>query len=152
MAQDQHIVANDASVKVVCGAGTITLSGHGNTVDFRIAVGMAEVTGAADTFQRDAEEIAALTGTYNGWWAGSHSSNVSNSQAACMMSLVVNCGACQAMLYVAPGGSTAGSLGYIACINVTGMPMSFPSDNYATMDFGFNLRAGSLTACADSIW
>ena len=149
--QDQHITAHDASVKITTSGSAINLSGHGNTVDFDL--GMATVAhppGYNATVQVNKEIIKSFAGTYGGWWAGSNSGWILDSVAACLIALFGNSDTCQTMIHVAPAGSAAGSMNYSACINLTSMPVSFPSDNYATMGFSFNLRKGTLTtACTN---
>lgn len=152
MAATGHLHTKDASVKVVCGGGTITLTGHGNSVDIDLTADDLEATAFGDTSHTYLQGLTVHSISYSGWWAGSDTSDVSDSAAACLRALVGDSSACTPVFWVAPAGSTAGSLSYVACVNVQGLPHSFPSDGIATMNATFTARAGSLTACADSIW
>jgi len=136
----------------VCGAGTIDLSAHGNSVDIDFNADDLEATAFGDTSHTFLQGLTNFTFSYNGWWSGSHATEVSDSEAACLQALVGNSSACAPMIWVSPAGSTAGSLCYVACVNVQATPIGIPADNIATMNANFTARAGSLTACADSIW
>jgi len=152
MSATGHLHPKNASVKVVCGAGSIAMSAHGNSVDIDFNADDLECSAYGDTSHTFIQGLTNFTLSYNGWWAGSHATNVSDSTAACLMALVGNSAACAPMIWVSPAGSAAGSLCYVACVNVQATPISIPTDNIATMNAQFTARAGSLTACADSIW
>jgi len=152
MAATGHIHSKNASVKVVCGAGALSLSAHGNSVDIDYNADDIECSAYGDTSHTFIQGLTNFTYSYNGWWAGSHATEVGDSIAACLMALVGNSSACVPVIWVSPAGSTAGSLCYVACVNVQATPMSVPTDGIATMNANFTARAGSITACADSDW
>jgi len=145
MAATGHIHSKNASVIVKCGPGNIILSAHGNSVDIDYNADDIECSAYGDTSHTFIQGLTNFTYSYNGWWAGSHADDVSNSTAACLMALVGNSSACTPMICVAPAGSTAGSLCYTACVNVQATPMSVPTDGIATMNANFTARAGSVT-------
>ena len=152
MSQTGHIHAKDASVKIVCAGGTIALTAHGNSMDINKTADDLEATAYGDSAHTYLDGLTVFTFDYSGWWAGSHATDVTNSDAACLLALVGNGAASTPIIWFAPSGSTAGSLCYVACVNVQSAPMSFPADGIATMNATFTARAGSLTACGNSIW
>ena len=152
MAATGHIHPKNASVKIVCGAGTINLSAHGNNTDIENNADDLEATAYNDTAHTFLQGLTNFSISYSGWWSGSHATNVSDSEAACMHSLIHNSAACAPVFWISPAGSAAGSLYYVACVNVQAAPIGIPADGIATMNATFTARAGSLTACADSIW
>jgi hypothetical protein len=152
MAQTGHIRGRDCSVKVVCGAGTINLSAHGNSIDIDLSADDIEVTAFNDTAHTFMQGLTNFNITYNGWWSGSHATNVLNSEAACLQALIHNSSASVPVVWVSPAGSAAGSICYVACANVQATPVSIPSDGIVSQNATFTARAGSLTACGNSIW
>lgn len=152
MSQTGHIHPKDASVKIVCGAGSIALSAHGNSTDITNTADDLEATAYGDTSHTFIDGLTTFTFDFGGWWAGSHATDTGNSTAACLGALVGNSSACVPVFWISPAGSTSGSICYVACVNVQSAPMSFPADGIATMNATFTARAGSLTACANSIW
>jgi hypothetical protein len=152
MSATGHIHSKNASVKVVCGAGDIILSAHGNSVDVDYNADDIECSAFGDSSHTFIQGLTNGTFSYNGWWAGSDTTDVSDSVAACLMALVGNSSACTAMFWLSPAGSAAGSLCYVGCVNVQATPISVPTDGIATMNANFTMRAGSITACADSVW
>lgn len=151
MSAKGHIHTKNVSVRIWNSASAIlNVSGNGNTIDIDYNADDLEATAYGDQAHTFLAGLTNYTITYSGWWAGSHATDVTESVAACIFNLV---GASDgAMVQVNPSGSTAGSLAYAACVNIQALPMSFPTDNIATMGFTCTARAGSLTACADSIW
>jgi hypothetical protein len=147
MAQTGHSFSKDLSARLICGAGTIDLSAHGNNCDIDFNSDDLEATAYGDQSHTFLQGLTNFTFNYSGWWSGSHATDVSNSVAACVHSLVYNSSACTPFLQINPAGSTAGSLSYAACVNVQATPVGFPAENIATMSINFTARAGSLTAC-----
>ena len=152
MAATGHLHPKNASVKVVCGAGTVNLSAHGNNTDIEHSADDLEATAYNDTTHTFLAGLTNYSISYSGWWSGSHATDVSNSEAACLHSLVYNSAACHPMFWMSPAGSTAGSICYVACVYVQAAPIGLPSDGIATMNATFTARAGCLVACPDSIW
>ena len=152
MAQTGHIHAKDASVKIVCSEGTIALTAHGNSMDINKTADDLEATAYGDTAHTYLDGLTVFTFDYSGWWAGSHATDQTDSPAACMLALVGKSASRTPVLWFSPAGSAAGSICYLASVNVQAAPMSFPADGIATMNATFTARAGSLTACANSVW
>ena len=152
MAQTGHIHPKNASIRIVCGAGTINLSAHGNSMDISKTSDDLEATAYGDTAHTFLDGLTVFSFDYSGWWAGSHATDVSDSTAASLLQLTGQSSVCRPVLWFAPAGSAAGSICYLACVNVQSTPMSFPADNIATMNATFTARAGSLSACSPSIW
>ena len=153
MSQTGHIHSINASVKITTtGGGSISLSGHGNSTDIDFNADDLEATAYGDQSHTFLQGLTNWTITVNGWWAGSHATDVSESVAACVHNLLYKSSASEVMVWVNSGGSTSGSISYVGCANVQAAPVGFPADGIATMNITFTSRAGSLTACADSIW
>jgi hypothetical protein len=148
MSATGHNFTKDASVRITVIGGTeINLTAHGNSVDIDYNADDLEATAYGDSAHTFLQGLTNYSFNYSGWWAGSHASDVTNSVAACVFNLVQKSSASQAMFWISPAGSTAGSLGYAACVNVQAFPMSFPADNIATMAITCTPRSGSLSAC-----
>lgn len=151
MAAIGHNHTKDASIRVWTAGGSMSVSGHGNSTDVDYNADDLEATAYGDKAHTFLAGLTNYSLTVSGWWAGSHATDVADSVAACLFS-AVGASTDTSMIQVNPAGSTAGSLAYVACVNIQAFPMSFPADNIATMSFTCTPRAGSLTACADSIW
>lgn len=148
MAQTGHILGKNCCVKVVCGGGSMLLTAHGNSVDLDYNADDHEATAFGDSSHTYLQGLTNFTINYSGWWAGcdvSGCSDTTQSIAACTATLLEESSACTPVIWVAPAGSAAGSVTYVACVNVQAMPMSFPADSIATMNISFTARAGSLT-------
>lgn len=152
MAQAGHIHSKDASIRVMCDPGTISLGAHGNDVSIDFTADDLEATAYGDKSHTFLQGLTNYTISVDCWWAGSDTSDVDDSVAACMFRIMGESSTCRPMIQVNPAGSTAGSLAYAASVNLQNHSMSFPSDGIATMAATFTARSGSLTACADSIW
>lgn len=149
MAQTGHIFSKDCSVKLVCGGGSMLLTAHGNSVDIDVNADDLEATAFGDQAHTFLQGLTNFTINYSGWWAGcdvSGCSDTTQSIASCALTLVSQSSACTPVVWVAPAGSAAGSLTYVACVNVQSAPVSFTSDSIATMNISFTARAGSLTS------
>lgn len=152
MAQTGHIFSKDCSIRFLCTGGSFSLTSHGNSVDIDFNADDLEATAYGDSSHTFLQGLTNFTFGVGCWWAGSHASDVDDSSAACIFRMVYQSSTCQPEFQVNPGGSAAGSLAYCASVNVQAMPLGFPSDGIATMNMTLTSRAGSLTACADSIW
>lgn len=145
MAAVGHTVGRNASVRLICGAGTIDLSARTNSVDIEYNADGIEVSAFGDTSHTFIQGLTVFTFAVNGWWSGSHASEVLNSEAACLAALVGNSAACECILWVAPAGSAAGSISYSACVNVQSAPVNVPADGVVGMNSSYSARAGSIT-------
>ena len=85
--------------------------------------------------------------TVDGFWAGSGATSSACVIEACLIALQTN-----GMIHISPAGSAAGSMAYVACVNFQSVDMTFPVENICTLSFSCTPRAGSLSACQDSIW
>jgi len=83
----------------------------------------------------------------DGFWAGSGADNSACVIQACLLGASNN-----GVIQYNPSGSTAGSIAYVACVNFSQVSMAFPVENIATLSFTCTPRAGSLSACAESVW
>lgn len=146
MAQTGHTICKDGSVKLVCGAGTLALTADGNNVTINSDADDLESTNYGDQSHTFFSSLTAYTLDFGGWWSGSHTSDVNNSIAACLLKLQYNNAASKPVIWVAPAGSTAGSLTYLACVNVKTYNISFPVEGVATMSITMTARNGSLSA------
>lgn len=150
MSATGHIHAKNASIRFWNSATSLGISTHQNTVDIDYNADDLESTAFGDTVHTFLAGLINYTIAVNGWWAGSHATDLTESVAACIFALVGS--STGGMIQINPSGSTAGSLAYAACVNFQAAPMSFPVDSIATMNFTCTARSGSLTACVDSIW
>lgn len=150
MAATGHLHTKNASIKIVCGAGTLNLSGHGNSVDIDFSSDSLEATAYGDSNHTFLQGLTTWNMTIGGWWSGSHAAAgaLTDEISTCLMSLVRNSAACVPVVYFNPAGSTSGSITYSGCVNVQATPMAFPADNIATMSVTLEPRAGSLTAAS----
>ena len=151
MSAKDHLHTKNVSVRIWQNAASKSISTHGNTVDIDYNADDLEATAYGNTTHVFLAGLTNFSIAFNGWWAGSHASDVTESLAACIHAMV-GASAAEGMIQVNPAGSTAGSLAYAACVNFQTAPVSLPVDNIATMNFTCTPRAGSLSACADSIW
>jgi len=150
MAATGHLHSKNASIKIICGAGSLDLSAHTNNVDVEFNSDDLEATAYGDQNHTFLQGLTVFSMTVSGWWSGSHAAAaaLTDEISTCLMSLVRNSSACTPVVYYSPAGSTSGSITYSACVNVQGAPMSFPADNIATMNVTLTARAGSLTAAS----
>lgn len=146
MAQTGHILGKDCSIKIKYDSGSTALTDHGNSIDIDYNADDHEATAFGDSSHTYLQGLTNFTLGYSGWWAGSHASDIMQSVVAVLHTFVTYSSTCRPEIWIAPAGSTAGSLCYGACVNVQSFPMSFPSDSIATMNLSFTARAGSLTA------
>lgn len=146
-----HNHTKNASVRLETPGGCAVLSTHGNSVDIDYNADDIEATAYGDQSHTFLAGLTNYSITFNGWWAGSHTTAVADSTAACIFN-AVGASTNTSVIWVSPAGSAAGSICYVGCVNVQTFPMSFPADGIATMSFTCTPRAGSLSACADSIW
>ena len=153
MAAKGHNLGKNGSAKVVCGAGTINLSAHGNSTDLDYNADDHEATAYGDLNHNFLAGLTNATLSFSGWWAGSSAaSDADNAAATCLHKLVGDPGACGTEFWFAPAGSTSGSLSYAACVNLQSLQISTPADSIITMSLNFTMRSGSLSACSDSVW
>jgi hypothetical protein len=146
-----HNHTKNCSVRIWTAGGSINISTHGNSVDIDYNADDLEATAYGDQAHTFLAGLTNYSITYSGWWAGSHATAVADSVAACLFNAVA-ASTNTSMIQVAPAGSSAGSLSYVACVNFQAFPVSLPSDNIATMSFTCTPRSGSLSSCADSVW
>jgi len=153
MSATGHTFSKNASVKITTiGGGSLVLTAHGNSVSTNEDVDQLEATAYGDTAHTFLDGLENFTMDFSGWWAGSHATDVSESAAACLHSIKGKGSTCQVMFWFSPAGSTAGSIAYAACVNISNLSQTWPADGIATMSFSFAARSGSMTACPDSIW
>lgn len=152
MSQTNHLFAKDASIRFRVDAGSFNFSADGNNTEIDFNADDLEATAYGDLTHTYLQGLTNYTFTVTAWWAGSHATKVDDSHAACIFRMVYQSSTCRPEFQINPAGSAAGSLSYAGCVNVQAMPMSFPADNIATMNLTLTSRAGSLTACPDSIW
>jgi hypothetical protein len=151
MAAIGHNHTKNASIRIWTVGGSMSVSGHGNSTDIDYNADDLEATAYGDQSHTFLAGLTNYSITFNGWWSGSHATETGDSIAACLHN-AVGASTDTSMIQVNPAGSTAGSLSYVACVNFQSFPIGFPADGIATMSFTCTPRAGSLTACANSIW
>jgi hypothetical protein len=152
MAATGHSIGKDGSARLVCGAGTLTLTEHGNSCDIDFNADDHEATAYGDVNHTFLTGLTNATISYSGWWAGSApAASIDNSVATCLHGLMGTTG-CTPVFWFAPAGSTSGSLCYAACVNLQSLQTSFPADSITTMSLNFTMRSGSLSACENSDW
>jgi hypothetical protein len=147
MANAGHISGRNCSVRFWDTTGAShALTPRGNSTDINYTADDQETTAYGDNTHTNLSGLRNYGITFSGWWAGSGDA----SAASLLFELI---GACAGtMVQVNPAGSKAGSMAYAACVNLSSQDMSFPVDNIATMSWTATPRAGSLSACADSVW
>lgn len=106
-----------------------------------------ESTSYGDTTHVNLSGLMNYSISVDGFWAGSGADNSACVIQACLLGASKN-----GMIQISPAGSTAGSISYVACVNFSQVSMGFPVENIATFSFTCTPRAGSLSACPDSIW
>jgi hypothetical protein len=150
MAATGHLHTKSSSIKVICGAGTLNLSAHGNNVDIEYTADELEALAYGDTVHTFLEGLTQFGMTITAWWAGSHGAagTLTDEISTCLLSLIGQGGTCVPEVFFSPAGSTSGSITYNACVNVMAAPMSFPVDNIATQNITLKPRAGSMTAAS----
>ena len=147
MANAGHISGRNCSVRFWDTTGAShALDPHGNNVDINYTADDQETTAYGDNTHVNLSGLRNYGITFSGWWAGSGEA----SAASLLYELI---GACAGTtVQVNPAGSAAGSMAYAACVNLSSQDMGFPVDNIATMSWSATPRAGSLSACANSVW
>jgi len=142
MANACHIQAKNCGVRIWDSLGaSLNIGAHGNNVDISYTADDLETTAYGDTTHVNLAGLRNFSVNYSGWWSGSDNGCV----ASAIFELIGACGG--TMIAIAPAGSAAGSLGYMACVNIPSHDMGFPVDGIATMSFTATPRAGSLSAC-----
>lgn len=152
MAATGHIIGKDGSGMIRTTTGSIVLTGHGNSCDIDFNADDHEATAYLDKNHNFLTGLTNATISYSGWWAGSApASGIDNSVATCLHKLVGTTTE-NPEFWFAPAGSSSGSLCYAASMNLQSLQVSFPADSITTMALNFTMRAGSLTACENSVW
>lgn len=148
MANSNKIGGRNLSIRVFgpeAASAAISPDFKGVTIDY--SADDQESTAYGDNTHVNLAGLRNYSIAVDGFWAGS-----GTTPSACLIATCLLAARDDGMIQVNPAGSTAGSLAYVACVNFQQVNMAFPVENICTLSFTCTPRAGSLSACAESIW
>lgn len=148
MANSGKISGRHGSLRVwTTGDTKISISPDFKNVGIEHSADDQESTAYGDTTHVNLSGLWNFSFAVDGFWSGSGADN-----SACVIQACLLGASADGMIQWNPSGSTAGSIAYVACVNFSQVSMGFPVENICTLSFTCTPRAGSLSACADSIW
>lgn len=148
MANAGKIAGRNASIRVWNpDSASIAVSSDFNNWTINYTADDQESTAFGDDTHTNLSGLKNYSIAVDGFWAGLGSDSSASVIGACLLGASAN-----GMIQINPAGSTAGSIAYAACVNFSSVDMGGPVANIVTFNFGCTPRAGSLSACAESIW